>query len=1143
MKRGPTRWLLRALAALLAGVAVLALAVFIIAGTETGSGWLLQRLAERLPGRLELTTWHGTLWHGLQVARLEYRDASQEIQADDIDIRVDWAALAGGRLQFSRLDARSVVRTSLGGSNTAPQPLAVTFEPLALPIGVRRSRLGSLTLIAGNTRNELSAIDLERALLDGRQLRLAQLALRAPEFELRLQKFRAHLASQVPLQFALEWVSTNGAWRGHASVRGSLAQLQFTHELDKPYAVNASGSVVLLGRAEPGFDITVSWEVLPFERFNLHRGTVHLNGVIDDYAADYQATAEVPELITAKVSGKARGNRESLRSFAAHLASPAANADVTGSVSWEGPLALDADIQLHDVDPARIDTRFEGKLEARAKLSLAGVEQAKLTVTSVSGQLNSNSVEAHGELTAANGAYRCRQCSISLGGNQIDLAGEASAAAIGLDFTVDAPQLGSLWPDLAGSVKATGRLQGNPGNPVFNGTLTGSNMRYADLRASRLELQSQGTASDNRDVKLHISGLQQDKTVYGDLDLRAQGSFDDADIEANWQHKGLSASIAGHMARAGSRFAGSVKRAHIHEPVSGDWNLEAAFDFQLDGDSFSASPQRWTGAGGELDLGRLLITRQKLRIEARLAAVPLQTFNAILPPAYRLHGTANADIDLTRERGQWSGFAHWRQHDSTITVAPAAGEPAKIQVSRAQADVEFKDGGAEAEVKLAIEPGVSAEATLRMQQLSPDAAVHAELHLSGAQWEWVPAVLPFVDRFEGKLDAGLSADGRLPSPALSGNLDWRDGRLFVPALNTGFDHINLTMIGAADGAINIKGGLDAGNGKLTVSGRIEQLLQPQRTVSLTLTGSDARLLDWPEYRLWASPDLKIRGDASGWTLAGHMRVPRAEVRVRKLPEQATRPSADVVVRGQAPEPEPTQPYSGKIDLTLGDAVRIQAFGLDSGVTGQLQLEIPASGPLTAQGRLTLVDGVFKALKQELKISRGTLTFTGPLDNPLVDVRAERVIDTATGPVTAGLQLSGRAQNISSTVYSEPAMSEGDALSYLTLGRPLRLATNSEGNQMANAAVALGLGQAGKITGQIGRDLGLDELTVAGDGNNGTALMAGKHLNRNLYARYTYGVFSRIGTLLLRYKLSKHLTLEAGAGEAQSFDLLYSIEKD
>jgi autotransporter translocation and assembly factor TamB len=46
----------------------------------------------------------------------------------------------------------------------------------------------------------------------------------------------------------------------------------------------------------------------------------------------------------------------------------------------------------------------------------------------------------------------------------------------------------------------------------------------------------------------------------------------------------------------------------------------------------------------------------------------------------------------------------------------------------------------------------------------------------------------------------------------------------------------------------------------------------------------------------------------------------------------------------------------------------------------------------------------------------------------------------------------------------------------------------------------------------------------------------------VYLRYAYGVFSQVGNLLLRYKLSKRLTIEAGTGESQSMDLLYIVEK-
>ena len=169
-------------------------------------------------------------------------------------------------------------------------------------------------------------------------------------------------------------------------------------------------------------------------------------------------------------------------------------------------------------------------------------------------------------------------------------------------------------------------------------------------------------------------------------------------------------------------------------------------------------------------------------------------------------------------------------------------------------------------------------------------------------------------------------------------------------------------------------------------------------------------------------------------------------------------------------------------------------------------------------------------------------FTGPLDDPIVDVRAVRVIDTIDGTVKAGIRLSGRAQNLTSSVYSEPPMADADALSYLVIGRPLNQATESDGGELSGAAIALGLRQATRITDQIGQTLGLDQLSLAGDGGETTALVAGKQINSRLHARYAYGVFSRLGTLLLRYRMSNGLTLEAGAGENQSIDVLYSIEK-
>ena len=133
------------------------------------------------------------------------------------------------------------------------------------------------------------------------------------------------------------------------------------------------------------------------------------------------------------------------------------------------------------------------------------------------------------------------------------------------------------------------------------------------------------------------------------------------------------------------------------------------------------------------------------------------------------------------------------------------------------------------------------------------------------------------------------------------------------------------------------------------------------------------------------------------------------------------------------------------------------------------------------GTVSLEDGTFAAFGQKLTIRDGTLTFTGPVDDPLVDVTAVRVIDTLDGTVTAGISVRGRAQNLTTTVFAEPAMAEADALSYLVIGRPLNEATEAQGGDLSGAALSLGAGFAA----------GLGEWIRSGDLRSGTADRRGR----------------------------------------------------
>ena len=127
------------------------------------------------------------------------------------------------------------------------------------------------------------------------------------------------------------------------------------------------------------------------------------------------------------------------------------------------------------------------------------------------------------------------------------------------------------------------------------------------------------------------------------------------------------------------------------------------------------------------------------------------------------------------------------------------------------------------------------------------------------------------------------------------------------------------------------------------------------------------------------------------------------------------------------------------------------------------------------------------------------------------------------------------------------MSEADALSYLLFGRPASGSTAGmdadETSTLQTAALSLGLQQALPVVQRLGNTLGLDELTVQSTTSDAGELMAGKYLSPKVYIRYSYGLFNRIGGLLLRFKVNERLSIETRSGDQKSMDLLYTVEKN
>jgi translocation and assembly module TamB len=75
-------------------------------------------------------------------------------------------------------------------------------------------------------------------------------------------------------------------------------------------------------------------------------------------------------------------------------------------------------------------------------------------------------------------------------------------------------------------------------------------------------------------------------------------------------------------------------------------------------------------------------------------------------------------------------------------------------------------------------------------------------------------------------------------------------------------------------------------------------------------------------------------------------------------------------------------------LDLGKQLRLKGRGIDTSLQGTLKLTNP-QGRLALNGTVRTVRGTYKAYGQNLRIERGEIMFSGPMDDPRLDIYAAR----------------------------------------------------------------------------------------------------------------------------------------------------------
>lgn len=352
-----------------------------------------------------------------------------------------------------------------------------------------------------------------------------------------------------------------------------------------------------------------------------------------------------------------------------------------------------------------------------------------------------------------------------------------------------------------------------------------------------------------------------------------------------------------------------------------------------------------------------------------------------------------------------------------------------------------------------------------------------------------------------------------------------------------------------------RGGPERG-GVLQASGSAEwrRVLSDGQTVrepliELQATATRLRASTRADRRLTVTGDLRARLEGRALQLRGNLKADEALV---VLPDELA-PSLgdDVVVRGTE---YPIERGSAvrvipdvRVALDLGDAFELRGQGLRTRLAGQLEVRSAPTDPAPrVVGEVRTVSGSYRAYGQQLGIETGVLRFSGPYDNPALDILAVR----PNMAQRVGVQITGTAQAPRVRLYADPDLPDSEKLAWLVLGRPASGA-GAEAAVLQQAALALLAGaDGGTFDGGLAGALGLDSLGFSGSGSgngnggdNSAAFTLGKRLADNLYLSYERSLAGTLNTVSVFYDVSRRFTVRARAGSENAIDLIFTLAYD
>ncbi len=822
--------------------------------------------------------------------------------------------------------------------------------------------------------------------------------------------------------------------------------------------------------------------------------------------------------------------------------------EASGAVALTGERVFAASGRIADFNPASLGQFEPATINAEFEASghAGGDPSGRGRFVIRNSKVRGFPIEGIASIDMGEGRVRSINVDLSIAGNTVQADGVLGAASDTMQWRIDAQHLGRLGLGIEGTLQAEGVAQGELAfiESTFAGK-GGALVLPGGVRIGSVTTEGRWSPSA-ADIRVSAQTLSVGDEPIDSADLTAKGALDNhaLRISALGPRVKFRAEASGGLASDWS-WHGKLSSAEVDAPVSVRLRGAATLD---------VSPQRIALQGATLQAGDGLMHVDSLAIEGEAIMSRGRFSNVLVGDFLAGYPALKTDLALA---GAWDIASRESLHGSVSIhrergdVATHIGESSvALGLSALQFDLRARQSAVEA--TLSVRGSRLGEASGRLSSrvvkqgigwTLPDASpLDGDVRLEMRSIAWLGALAHGAVEVDGQITASARIGGTVERPRPNGTLRGEQLRLAFPTENITLTKGTIEATFDAARLNLIQSSFQGDAGSIRASGFVG--LSAPLAGEIILDFDRLEAISDPSQTLKLSGQVRAKLAAASIALTGSLRATEGRIR---LPDPGVpKLGEDVVVKRTRQGPVRDAgghalKLTADIEIDLGERFAFEGRGVKAVLSGRMRVQTTGTGGLRVIGTMRVEEGTVTAYGKSLDIEKGSITFTGPLDNPQLNLTATR----RGLPHRVGVHVTGFAQEPRATLFSEPAMPNSERLSWLVMGRSSEGLSATDLTLLGTAASAiLADPDQAPLQNRVAGMFGFDELAMRTTGELESSVVAiGKRISDKLYVTVERNLIGLGTALALRYQFNKNWSLQGQTGLNNTVDLLYTVSFD